>query len=56
MDPEQREHVRVLFEKMRTMTPEQRQALRAQWHAMTPGQRQAWIDQNATAPTPARQP
>ena len=41
----------MLFEKMKTMTPEQRQALRAQWRAMTPEQRQAWIERNTPAPT-----
>src|SRR5688572_26765306 len=56
MKPEQRQHVRALYSKMRTMTPEQRRELRAQWRAMTPEQRQAWIDRNPPAPAPARVP
>ncbi|MFS8064096.1 MAG: DUF3106 domain-containing protein [Luteimonas sp.] len=50
MDPQKREEMRALFQKMRTMTPEQRHALRDQWHAMTPGQREAWIDANPPTP------
>ncbi|GAB3386717.1 DUF3106 domain-containing protein [Lysobacter fragariae] len=47
MNPEQREHMRALFAKMRTMTPEQRRALREQWRAMTPEQKDAWMQRNA---------
>ena len=38
--------MRALFQKMRDMTPEQRHALRDQWHAMTPEQRKAWVEAN----------
>ncbi|MEP6633288.1 MAG: DUF3106 domain-containing protein, partial [Luteimonas sp.] len=47
MPPEQREHARALFEKMRALPPEQRKALREQLKAMTPEQRRAWLRQNA---------
>jgi hypothetical protein len=46
MDPERREQMRALFEKMRAMTPEQRKALRDRWHAMTAEQRRAWVQAN----------
>jgi hypothetical protein len=47
MNPERRTEMRALFEKMRTLPPEQREALKKQWRAMTPEQRQAWLQQNA---------
>jgi hypothetical protein len=43
MDPQQRMQARALFEKMRDMPPDQRRALRDQWKAMTPEQRQDWV-------------
>lgn len=46
MDPARRREMRALFEKMRAMTPDQRKALRDQWHAMTPAQRNAWVEAN----------
>ena len=46
MDPQKRETMRALFERMMTMTPEQRRALRDQWRAMTPDQRRAWVAAN----------
>jgi hypothetical protein len=49
MDPERRTEMRALFGKMRTMTPAQRKQLRAQWHAMTPEQRRAWVEANPPA-------
>jgi hypothetical protein len=47
MSPDKREEMRALFEKMRTLPPEQRAALKQQWRAMTPEQRKAWLEQNA---------
>jgi hypothetical protein len=52
LDPGKRAEARALFGKMRQMSPEQRKALREQWHAMTPEQRKAWIEANP--PTPRR--
>jgi hypothetical protein len=49
MDPEQRETMRALFHRMRDLTPEQRQALRERWRAMTPEQRHAWVEANASS-------
>ena len=46
MDPQRRREMRALFEKMRGMTPDQRKALRDRWHAMTAGERRAWVDAN----------
>ena len=46
MDPARRAEMRALFEKMKAMSPEQRKALREQWHAMTPEQRRAWVEAN----------
>jgi hypothetical protein len=46
LTPDQREQARALYERMRDMDPAQRRALRKQWHAMTPEQRKAWIDQH----------
>jgi hypothetical protein len=46
MDPAKRAQTRALFGKMRNMTPEQREALRAQLKAMTPEQRKAWVEAN----------
>ncbi|GAB3335895.1 DUF3106 domain-containing protein [Marilutibacter aestuarii] len=43
MSPEQRRQTRALFETMRSMTPEERGALKAKWRAMSPEQRDAWI-------------
>ena len=43
MDAGKREAMRALFHAMRDMTPEQRTALKQQWRAMTPAQRQAWV-------------
>jgi len=47
MSPEHRDQMRVLFEKMRTLPPEQRATLKQQWRAMTPEQRKVWLQQNA---------
>lgn len=43
MDPQQRARARVLFRKMRELPPERRQALREEWKAMTPAQREEWV-------------
>ncbi|MDB6163376.1 MAG: hypothetical protein JWL98_808 [Xanthomonadaceae bacterium] len=43
MDPAKRRTMRALFHAMRDMTPAQRDTLRQQWRAMTPAQRQAWV-------------
>lgn len=47
MDPEQRAQARALFQKMRGMSKDDRDALRKRWHAMTPEQRTEWVKQNA---------
>jgi hypothetical protein len=44
LDPEKRDRARVLFGEMRKMTREQRRELRAHWKAMTPAERDAWIE------------
>jgi len=49
MDPEQRAQARALFQKMRGMSKEGRDALREQWHAMTPEQRRQWVERNPPA-------
>lgn len=43
MGPQQRTQARALFRKMRDLPPDQRKALREQWKAMTPAQREAWV-------------
>jgi hypothetical protein len=50
LNPEQREHARALFERMRGMDPDARRAFREQWRAMTPEQRDAWLDQHPADP------
>lgn len=45
MDPQHRAQARVLFHKMRGLPPEQRKALREEWKAMTPAQREEWVKQ-----------
>jgi len=50
MDPDKRARVRALFGEMRTMTPEQRKALRARWKAMTPEERDAWVEAHRARP------
>lgn len=44
LDPEERARARVLFGEMRTMTPDQRRALRLRWKGMSPAERDAWIE------------
>lgn len=46
MKPEQREHARALFAKMHGMPPDERRKLVEQWKAMTPEQRQQWVQDN----------
>ena len=43
MSPEQRRQAKVLFEQMRALPPDQREALRQRWKAMTPQQREQWV-------------
>jgi hypothetical protein len=50
LSPGQREEARALFEHMRTLPPAERKALRERWHAMTPEQRKAWIEQHPAPP------
>lgn len=50
MNPEQREQMRALYGKMRSLDDEQRKALKAQWRAMTPEQRRAWVQANPALP------
>jgi hypothetical protein len=50
MDPDKRARVRALFGEMRTMTPEQRKALRARWKTMTPEERDAWVEAHRARP------
>ena len=47
MDPQQRQTMRALFQKMRDLPPEQRRVLRERWRAMTPEQRRAWVGENS---------
>jgi len=56
MDPEQREHARALYVRMRGMDAEERRALRAQWGAMTPEQRKAWLDAHPPVEAPQAPP
>lgn len=42
----QRREAFALFQAMREMTPAERDALRRQWPQMTPGQRDAWMEEN----------
>ena len=50
MSPEQRTQARALYSRMRTLAPDERDAFRAKWKAMTPAQKQAWLQAN---PAPA---
>lgn len=50
MDPDERVRVRALFGEMRRMTPGQRKALRAKWKAMTPEERDAWVQAHRRDP------
>jgi len=50
MSPEQRTQARALYGRMRTLAPAERAAFRAKWKAMTPEQKQAWLQAN---PAPA---
>jgi len=54
LDPEERARARVLYGEMRGMTPEQRKALRARWKAMSPAERDAWVDAHRKAEAPKR--
>ena len=53
MSPEQREQMRALYAKMRGLDETQRKALKAQWRAMTPEQKRAWVQANPAPPEPA---
>ena len=46
MDPARQREMRALFEKMRGMSKEQRDALREQWRAMSTAERRAWVEAN----------
>lgn len=46
MPPQQQREMRALYQHMQTLTPEQRNAMRERWRAMTPQQRQAWVEAN----------
>ncbi len=48
MNPQQREEARALFERMSELPPEQRKQLREDWRKMTPEQRRAWVEKNAS--------
>lgn len=50
MSPDQRRQARALYGYMKALSPEQRDALREQWKKMTPGQREAWMRDNAPPP------
>lgn len=52
MSPAQRAEARALYGKLRGMDPAARKALREQWRAMTPQQRQDWVEAN---PAPEKQ-
>lgn len=52
MSPEKREQTRALFSHMRTLDEAQRKAMMARWRAMTPQQRDAWLEQH---PAPKRE-
>ena len=52
LDPEERVRARALYREMRGMTPEQRKALRARWKAMSPAERDAWIDAHRKVEAP----
>lgn len=49
LDPEERARARVLFGEMRKMSPAQRKALRVRWKAMTPAERDAWVEAHRKA-------
>ena len=54
LDPEERIRARALYGEMRGMTPEQRKALRARWKAMSPAERDAWVDAHRKVKAPKR--
>lgn len=43
MSPEQRTEARALYHRMRGLDDAGRKALKAEWRAMTPEQRKAWV-------------
>ncbi|MGQ4660076.1 DUF3106 domain-containing protein [Lysobacter sp. F6437] len=43
MSPEQRTEARALYHRMRSLDDAGRKALKAEWRAMTPEQRNAWV-------------
>lgn len=51
MSPEQRTEARALYARMRGLDEAERQTLKARWRAMTPEQREAWVEAN---PAPER--
>jgi len=51
MNPRQREEARVLYDRMKDLPPEPRRKLREDWKAMTPEQRRAWVQKNASQDT-----
>ncbi|UNK49106.1 DUF3106 domain-containing protein [Lysobacter sp. S4-A87] len=56
MSPEQREQMRALYAKMRGMDETRRAALKAEFRAMTPEQRRAWVQANPAPPEKDRPP
>ena len=52
LDPEERIRARALYGEMREMTPGQRKGLRARWKAMSPAERDAWIDAHRKVEAP----
>lgn len=44
MPPQKRREMRALYQHMRGLSPQQRDALRERWRSMTPEQRRAWVE------------
>lgn len=51
MSPEQRTHARALYRVMGPLDPAAREAFKVKWRAMTPKQKDAWLEAN---PAPER--
>lgn len=49
MPGKQRHETMVLFREMLPMTPQQRVELKSRWQAMSPAQRDAWVEQHVQA-------
>ena len=50
MSPEKREQMRRLFQATQHLPAEEKEKLRKQWHAMTPAEREKWLNEHTPKP------